>query len=190
MSSQRGFFRRIKQLSTPQKILFAAALCQRMQPYFSQFCQQHQKDDEKLYHEALSLVWQKVYDKKLHINYTNIQQKLEHIVPDLDVIKYAYAYPAFDAVVALITIFNALESQVDDDLNNISKLASNIVRHCIQVETETELTGEALNDFIHAHPFMQEEQAIQATLLDWVEQSEAVQKDQVKGLRQELIEQA
>jgi uncharacterized protein YjaG (DUF416 family) len=187
MTSSKGFFQRIKALSTPQTLLFAVALTQRMQPNFKWHCQHNELDHLQAFNDALLLLWQRAYDRKLAINYEAQQLKLERIMPEITDASHPSVYGAFDAVMAIATIFNALESEMNQDLHNVSKLSSSTVHRYLILHEDTGLTDEALNDWVFAHPLMQDEQDMQNMLLEWVEQPEALDVDQVKGLRQELL---
>ena len=189
MTQAKGFFQRIKLLSSQQKLLFSVALCQRMQPNFSLFCKEIQSEDAEVFNNCLLILWQSVYDRKVKINYSLQIEKLENITPQTHEHDIHAVYPAFDAVVALATIFHALDNQLEDDLNNISKLSSSTVSNYIIASSETSLEDTELDDFIFQHPLMIDEKETQATLLEWIQTPQATETEQVKGLRESLIEQ-
>lgn len=186
----QGFFQRIKSLSSKKKLLFGVALCQRMQPNFALFCQEKGSSDIEIYNNVLLVLWQHIYDPKLKINYALQIEKLEKITPEPKKEDVYAAYPALDAVVALSTILHALDSKLDNDLNNISKLSSSTVSNYIVASSEHDMSKKELSDFVFEHPLMHDEKETQATLLEWIETPESTKTEQVKGLRASLIEQS
>ena len=176
------FFERIKQLSPAAKLLFSVALCQRMRPNFAQYClDRNRLDNLKIFDACLLTLWQHIYDRQLKINYEVQLNKLDTIVPpehSLDLLEQA----AFDAVVGLTTIFHALESRVDEDLHNLSKLSTLTVRNYL-LQHEADLTDSERQQ----QAMLQDEFAIQDTILTWCSDPISIQKPQVQGLRAELM---
>jgi uncharacterized protein YjaG (DUF416 family) len=176
------FFERIKQLSPKAKLLFSVALCQRMRPNFVQYCVNNdQQSNLKIFDTCLITLWQHVYDAQFDVNYAVQLNKLDTIVPpeqSTDLLEQA----AFDAVVGLTTIFHALESKVDGDLHNLSKLSTLTVQNHL-LQAEPELTDADRDN----HPMLQEEFTTQETLLTWCSDPIAIRKPQVQGLRAELL---
>lgn len=176
------FFQRIKRLSPSAKLLFSVALCQRMRPNFAQYCRNlDHHDDLNTFDGCLLVLWQHIYDRQCPVNYHGQLNKIETIIPpdqSDDLLEQA----AFDAVVALTTIFHSLESNVEDDLHNISKLSKLTIQNYLQ-QREPELTESAQRN----HVMLQAEVATQETLLTWCANPIATRKPQVQGLRTELM---
>ncbi|TKB55425.1 YjaG family protein [Ferrimonas aestuarii] len=184
MSKQPGFFSRIKALSADQKQLFATALAERMLPNFQLFCAATESEDAAQLQSCLDLLWESSFSRRLKLNYELQIEKLEGITPDPDEHDMYGVYPAMDAVVAVSTIFIAMQQKVEEDLINVSKLSSSTVTNYIEVTEMPELEGRALDDFIFAHEMMQEEKSIQGQLLEWVESEPNI--DDIKEMRREI----
>ncbi len=187
MSKKPGFFKRLKELSQPQKQLFATALCQRMLPNYQLFSEVSEFGDAKVLNTALELLWQSLYDKKLKLNIDIHLQRLEDNTPEPENFDMYGVYPALDAVVAITSLLSAIQSKVEDDIINISKLSSSTVANYIEASSDVALEGDKLDDYIFAHEVMQEEQALQAQLLDIVEDNPKMGPEFIKGLRKELV---
>jgi len=171
MTKKTGFFKRLKALELPQKKLFAIALCQRMLPNYQLFSEVCEFGDPAVLSTVLELLWQSQYDNKLKFNIDVHLQRLEDNTPDpADFDSYG-VYPAMDAVVA-----------------NISKLSSSTVANYIETISDVELTDDALDDYVFAHEVMEEERALQNTLLEIIEENPKITAELVKGLRKEIIE--
>ncbi|WP_039033722.1 MULTISPECIES: YjaG family protein [Shewanella] len=187
MTTKPGFFKRLKALELPQKKLFAVALCQRMYPNYQLFSEVCEFGDPQVLDTVLNLLWQSLYDRKLKLNLELQMAKLEENTPEPAQFDAYGVYPAMDAAVALSSLLGALESKVEDDITNISKLSSGTVANYIEAIADPELDGEALDDFVFSHEVMQEERELQASLLEIIEENPQITADFVKALRKEIV---
>lgn len=188
MSNKPGFFKRLKALELEQKKLFAIALCQRMYPNYQLFSEVCEFGDPQVLDTVLNLLWQSMYDKKLKLNIDIYLERLDLNTPEPSDFDVYGVYPAMDAAVALTSLLSALQSKVEDDIINISKLSSSTVANYIEATIEDEMDEATLDEFIFNHPVMVEEKELQASLLDIIEQNPKISADFVKGLRKEIIE--
>ncbi len=188
MSNKPGFFKRLKALELDQKKLFAIALCQRMYPNYQLFSEVCEFGDPQVLDTTLNLLWQSMYDKKLKLNIDLYLERLDLNTPEPSDFDAYGVYPAMDAAVALTSLLSALQSKVEDDIVNISKLSSGTVANYIEALIETEMKETELDDFIFNHEMMQEEKALQASLLEIIEENPKISADFVKTLRKELIQ--
>jgi uncharacterized protein YjaG (DUF416 family) len=188
MINKTGFFKRLKALSLPQKQLFAIALCQRMLPNYQLFSEVCEFGEPKVLSTALELLWQSQYDKKLKFNIDVHLQRLEDNTPDPGQFEAYGVYPAMDAAVGISMLIAAIDAKNEEDITNISKLSSSTVANYIEAISDESLTDEALDDFVFAHEVMQEEKALQESLLDIIEANPTIDAELVKGLRKDIIE--
>lgn len=188
MTKKPGFFKRLKALELPQKQLFAIALCQRMLPNYQLFSDVCEFGDPAVLSTVLELLWQSQYDNKLKFNIDVHLQRLEDNTPDPADFEAYGVYPAMDAVVALSTLLGAIQGKIEEDIVNISKLSSSTVANYIEAISDVDLVDDALDDFIFAHEVMEEEKALQNTLLEIIEENPKITAELVKGLRKDIIE--
>ncbi|QYK02364.1 YjaG family protein [Shewanella psychrotolerans] len=188
MSNKPGFFKRLKALELEQKKLFAIALCQRMYPNYLLFSEVCEFGDPQVLDTVLNLLWQSMYDKKLKLNIDIYLERLDLNTPEPSDFDAYGVYPAMDAAVALTSLLSALQSKVEDDITNISKLSSSTVANYIEATVEEEMDEQALDDFIFNHEVMIEEKELQSSLLEIIEDNPKLTADFVKSLRKEIIE--
>ena len=188
MSNKPGFFKRLKALELEQKKLFAIALCQRMYPNYLLFSEVCEFGEPQVLDTVLNLLWQSMYDKKLKLNIDIYLERLDLNTPEPSDFDAYGVYPAMDAAVALTSLLSALQSKVEDDITNISKLSSSTVANYIEATVEEEMEEQALDDFIFNHEVMIEEKELQSSLLDIIEDNPKLTADFVKSLRKEIIE--
>ncbi|MFQ6371214.1 YjaG family protein [Shewanella sp. YIC-542] len=187
MNVKAGFFKRLKALSLPQKKLLAVALCQRMLPNYQLFAEVCQFGNPAVLDTLLQLLWQSLYDSKLKLNIELQLAKLEENTPEPEQFDVYGVYPALDAVVALSSLLGALESKVEDDITNISKLSSATVANYIEAIAPENLSDKQLEDFVFAHEVMQAEREVQENLLTIVEEQPHPKADFIKELRKEIV---
>jgi uncharacterized protein YjaG (DUF416 family) len=188
MTSTTGFFKRLKALSLPQKQLFALALCQRMLPNYQLFSEVCEFGEPQVLSTALELLWQSQYDKKIKFNIDVHLQRLDENTPDPSNFEAYGAYPAMDAAVAIATLMSAINSKIEEDITNISKLSSSTVAHYIEAISDESLMDEELDEFVFSHPVMEQEKELQGMLLDIIEANPDIDSELVKGLRKDIID--
>ena len=187
MTNKPGFFKRVKALDLQQKKVFAIALCQRMLPNYQLFSEVCEFGDPQVLDTALSLLWQSIYDKKLKLNIDIYLERLELITPDPANFDAYGGYPAMDATTAIIALLSTIQSKVEEDIVNISKLSSSTVANYIEAISDVELDDDAFDDYIFNHEVMVEEKELQNTLLQLIEDNPKLNADFVKSLRKEII---
>ncbi|MCG9711231.1 YjaG family protein [Shewanella insulae] len=188
MSNKPGFFKRLKALELEQKKLFAIALCQRMYPNYQLFSEVCEFGDPQVLDTVLNLLWQSMYDQKLKLNIDLYLERLDLNTPEPSDFDVYGVYPAMDAAVALTSLLSAIQSKVEDDITNISKLSSSTVANYIEATIEEEMDEATLDEHIFNHEVMQEEKALQASLLEIIEENPKITADFVKALRKELVQ--
>ena len=188
MTNKPGFFQRLKGLELAQKKIFAIALCQRMLPNYQLFSEVCEFGDPKVLDTLLNLLWQSMYDNKLKLNIELQMQRIEDNTPEPSDFEVYGVYPAMDAAVALTALLSALESKVEEDITNISKLSSATVANYIEATCEQEFDKEsALDDYIFNHEMMVQEKEMQNLLLEAIEENPYLKADFVKELRREIV---
>lgn len=187
MTKKTGFFKRLKALTLPQKQLFAIALCQRMYPNYQLFSEVCNFGNPQVLDTVLNLLWQKQYDNKLKLNIDIYLERLDEAAPEAQEFDSYGVYPALDAVSALIALLSAIQSKVEEDITNISKLSSSTVANYIEATCEQDLSAEALDDYVFSHLAMTEERELQAMLLETIEENK-ITATFVKELRKEIVD--
>lgn len=159
-----------------------------MLPNYQLFSEVCEFGDPAVLSTVLDLLWQSQYDNKLKFNIDVHLQRLEDNTPEpADFDNYG-VYPAMDAVVALSTLLGAIQTNLEEDITNISKLSSSTVANYIETISDVDLTDDALDDYVFAHEVMEEERELQNTLLEIIEENPKITAELVKGLRKEIIE--
>lgn len=159
-----------------------------MYPNYQLFSEVCEFGDPQVLDTVLNLLWQSMYDQKLKLNIDLYLERLDLNTPEPSDFDVYGVYPAMDAAVALTSLLSAIQSKVEDDITNISKLSSATVANYIEATLEEEMDEEALDDHIFNHEVMQEEKALQASLLEIIEENPKITADFVKALRKELVQ--
>jgi hypothetical protein len=188
MTTKPGFFKRVKALDFSQKKVFAIALCQRMLPNYQLFSEVCEFGDPQVLDTVLNLLWQSSYDSKLKLNIDIYLERLELITPDPANFDVYGVYPAMDATTALIALLSAIQSKVEEDIVNISKLSSSTVANYIEAISDVELDEDAFDDYIFNHEVMLDEKELQENLLELIEDNPKLNAEFIKSLRKEIID--
>lgn len=188
MTTKLGFFKRVKALDFQQKKVFAIALCQRMLPNYQLFSEVCEFGDPQVLDTVLNLLWQSSYDSKLKLNIDIYLERLELITPDPANFDVYGVYPAMDATTALIALLSAIQSKVEEDIVNISKLSSSTVANYIEAISDIELDEDAFDDYIFNHEVMLDEKELQENLLELIEANPKLNAAFIKSLRKEIID--
>lgn len=152
---------------------------------FSEVCE---FGDPQVLDTVLNLLWQSSYDSKLKLNIDIYLERLELITPDPANFDVYGVYPAMDATTALIALLSAIQSKVEEDIVNISKLSSSTVANYIEAISEVELDEEAFDDYIFNHEVMLDEKALQENLLELIEDNPKLNAEFIKSLRKDIID--
>ncbi|MEC4728448.1 YjaG family protein [Shewanella sp. D64] len=188
MTTKLGFFKRVKALDFQQKKVFAIALCQRMLPNYKLFSEVCEFGDPQVLDTVLNLLWQSSYDSKLKLNIDIYLERLELITPDPANFDVYGVYPAMDATTALIALLSALQSKIEEDIVNISKLSSSTVANYIEAISDVDLDEDAFDDYIFNHEVMLDEKALQESLLTLIEDNPKLNAEFIKSLRKDIID--
>jgi len=171
-----------EKLSHWQQIAFSAALLERMLPNYHMFADAAQFGDFTIVRNQLDLIWQWL-DKNsgTKINANAQLNKLEEQTPDPQEFDFFGVFPALDACMALMSLWQLMQSNGNDksheDINSISRLSFNSVSYYVEllliegeeVEKAIEVQALAAHSLaVNAHPLMAWEKATQHELFDFL----------------------
>ena len=144
-----------------------------MLPNYQMFVESSQFGDYRLLRNQLDLVWQWL-DKKnqIKININAQLLKLEEQTPDPEDYDSFGVYPALDVCMALMSLWQLIQSNGQDknneDIKSISRLSHNSVSYYVELL----LLDEDLKDIqtvnINEHPLMEWEIDTQNELFDFI----------------------
>ncbi|KGK00188.1 YjaG family protein [Thalassotalea sp. ND16A] len=175
-------------LSLWQQTAFAAALLERMLPNYQMFSQAVDFGDFKLLRNQLDLVWQRLSQGKIKINFAVQLEKLEDEIPDVDNYDFLGVYSALDTCMALGSLLQGMQDKDDEIIANVSLLSQSSVSYYLEIllASELELQDDIVinQQDIEQHPLMQWEIASQKELFELLTHSNESQKtcQQLKDL--------
>ncbi len=165
-------------LSRWQQIAFCAALLERMLPNYQMFSESAEFGQYNILRNQLDLIWQKLdKNNQTKININAQLNKLEAETPDPESFDFFGVFPALDACMGLMSLWQLIETKPQDDqqedIKSVSRLSENSVKFYIELmlsqsleedNTEQEIDGSAID----SHPLMQWEKEIQNELFDFL----------------------
>jgi len=165
-------------LSHWQQIAFSAALLERMLPNYQMFCESVEFGNYNILRNQLDLIWQKL-DKssQTKINSDAQLNKLEAETPDPEMFDSFGVFPALDACMALMSLWQLIQTKPQDDeqedINSISRLSENSVQFYIELTLSQTLDDDSIEQeidesVISNHPLMQWEKETQYELFDFL----------------------
>jgi uncharacterized protein YjaG (DUF416 family) len=178
-------FAQIRELPSPNDIVFACALMQRMLPNYQLFSQANGFGDGVAAQATLNLIWEWCMSPKNKFNAAVQLEKLEEIIPDVENFDNFGVYPALDYCMALSSMLLSFSNEHDKVAVTIAKLSQGSVEAFILATAENELD----NQQIKQDPLMEYEIETQLSLLEYC-RSNKITKDFVKELRADIVAQA
>ena len=153
-----------------QQTAFAAALIERMIPNYAMFSQAADFGDVKILRNQLDLVWQRLAQGKVKINFAAQLEKLEEIIPDVEDFDFFGVHPALDACMALGSLLQGIQDKDEETIGNVSILSESSVSYYLSILIASE--HESQDDIvinqqqIDEHPLMQWEMEMQQEMFD------------------------
>lgn len=177
-------FAQIRELSSPNDIVFGCALMQRMLPNYQLFSQSNDFGDAAGASATLNLVWEWCVSPKNKFNAPVQLERLEEIIPDVAQHDSFGVYPALDFCMALSSMLLSFSKEHEAVAVTIAKLSQGSVEAFIIASSENEVS----NEQIKQDPLMEYEIATQLSLLEYC-RGNKITKDFVKELRADIIAQ-
>ena len=162
-------------LSLWQQTAFSAALLERMLPNYQMFSQAAEFGDPALLRNQLDLIWQRLAQGQVKINFAVQLEKLEEVIPEIDDFDFFGVHPALDTCMALGSLLQGIQDKDSDTISNVALLSSSSVSYYVGLILAEEQQDQ--NDIviqeqdIEDHPLMQWELATQQELYDVVKQA-------------------
>ncbi len=156
-------------LSLWQQTAFSAALLERMLPNYKMFAQAADFGDAGLLRNQLNLVWQRLEQGQVKINFAVQIEKLEEVIPDVDDFDFVGVYPALDACMALGSLLQGMMDKDSKTIENVSILSQSSVSYYVGLDLAIEQQDQdeiiVAEEDINQHPLMTWEYAMQKELL-------------------------
>lgn len=134
-------------LSHRKTVAFAAALCERMLPNYSLFCEVVGFSGGPEIKKVMDLVWEWVYVKNAKIDFEKQLEKLEIVTPDPSEFDMYGVYPALNCCVALATTIHLICGDSLDLLSEVIAVSQGTISSFIDaggIENGTPLMEEEL----------------------------------------------
>lgn len=160
-------------LSYWQQVAFSGALIERMLPNYRMFSESSQFGDYAVLRNQLDLIWQWL-DKKnqTKINIDAQLNKLEEQTPNPESFDSFGVFPALDACMALMSLWQLVQSHGKDkdheDIKSVSRLSYNSVSYYVELSIIDENKTEIEPTDINEHPLALWEKETQYELFDFL----------------------
>ncbi|HAT40658.1 MAG TPA: DUF416 domain-containing protein [Rheinheimera sp.] len=189
--SKANNFQRMRELGFYQQAAVAATLLERMIPNYQLFAEVTETGDGALVRHSLDMVWEWLQVKRAKINFERIQEELELVTPEVTNFDMFGVYPAVDAITALDMMLNGIREQDSAEFIHVAKISQASVARLIEHQTEeAEVTSEAeLKKIVRDHELMQYEMDCLADLLEICSQIKEFGRDEIKALKQWVMDQ-
>lgn len=177
-------FAQIRELASPNDIVFGCALMQRMLPNYQLFSQSNDFGDPAAAQATLNLIWEWCMSPKNKFNAPVQLEKLEEIIPDVDNFDSFGVYPALDYCMALSSMLLNFSNEHETVAVTIAKLSQGSVEAFILATAKEELDSQQIKQ----DPLMQYEIETQLSLLEYC-RTNKITKEFVKDLRDDIVAQ-
>lgn len=157
-------------LSLWQQTAFSAALLERMLPNYQMFSQAAEFGDAKVLRNQLNLIWQRLEQSQIKINFSVQLEKLETEIPDVENFDFFGVYPALDTCMAIGSLLQGMQDNDPDTILNVSLLSISSVSYYVGLLLANEHAQEdeiiIAEQDINQHPLMIWELETQQELYD------------------------
>jgi len=156
-------------LSQWQQIAYSAALLERMLPNYKLFSETTEFGQFSILRNQLDTVWQWLdKNNRCKINYEAQLTKLEPQIPEPESFDFFGVYPALDACMAMVSLFQIMQDKSSDGCENVSKLSENSVLKYVELVLSQD--HELITDeMIDSHPLMEWETGTQQELFKYIQ---------------------
>jgi len=156
-------------LSQWQQIAYSAALLERMLPNYKLFSETTEFGQFSILRNQLDTVWQWLdKNNRCKINYEAQLTKLEPQIPEPENFDFFGVYPALDACMAMVSLFQIMQDKSSDGCENVSKLSENSVLKYVELVLSQD--HELITDeMIDSHPLMEWETGTQQELFNYIQ---------------------
>lgn len=175
----------LAKLPIKQQAAFAAYLCERMLPNYQLFSQQSQWGDPSILRGALDVCWEKITHNK-NSQWARWAEKLSEVNPTPEQFDQLGVYPANAACTALQCLLQAFSEKDEQAFFDVAQLSKSSLAHYLELGVYADLPSLAAREAaIQTHALWEYEQAIQASMLDYLTQSQSTPLPELaKTLRQ------
>ncbi|MEW6997299.1 YjaG family protein [Colwelliaceae bacterium BS250] len=161
---------KLQDLTLWQQTAFAAALLERMIPNYQMFAQAAEFGDPQLLRNQLDLIWQRLAQGQVKINFAVQLEKLELEIPDVDDFDFFGVHPALDTCMALGSLLQGIQDKDSETISNVSLLSTSSVSYYLGLLLAQEHPDQdnivIQEQDIEDHPLMQWEIATQLELFN------------------------
>jgi uncharacterized protein YjaG (DUF416 family) len=161
---------KLQDLTLWQQTAFAAALLERMIPNYQMFAQAAEFGDPQLLRNQLDLIWQRLAQGQVKINFAVQLEKLELEIPDVDDFDFFGVHPALDTCMALGSLLQGIQDKDSETISNVSLLSTSSVSYYLGLLLAQEHPDQdnivIQEQDIEDHPLMQWEIATQQELFN------------------------
>lgn len=160
----------LNNLTLWQQTAFAASLLERMLPNYQMFSQAAEFGDPQLLRNQLDLIWQRLAQGQVKINFAVQLEKLELEIPDVDDFDFFGVHPALDTCMALGSLLQGIQDKDSETIGNVSLLSTSSVSYYLGLLLAQEHPDQdnivIQEQDIEDHPLMQWEIATQRELFN------------------------
>lgn len=160
----------LKNLSLWQQTAFSAALLERMLPNYKMFSQAADFGDPALLRNQLDLIWQRLSQGQVKINFAVQLEKLEEVIPDIEAFDFFGVHSALDTCMALGSLLQGIQDNDDETIGNVHLLSQSSVSYYVSLILAQEQSDQdeiiIKEQEIEDHPLMQWEIATQQELFN------------------------
>ncbi|TRX58027.1 YjaG family protein [Thalassomonas sp. M1454] len=155
-------------LSLWQQTAFSAALLERMLPNYKMFSQAAEFGNPALLRNQLDLIWQRLGQGQVKINFAVQLEKLEEVIPDIEDFDFFGVHPALDTCMALGSLLQGIQDSDEETIGNVPLLSKSSVSYYVGLVLAQEQSEQddivIKEQDIEDHPLMQWEMATQEEL--------------------------
>ena len=182
-------FQRLRELDFGYQVLAALYLCERMYPNYELFHQVTGFGDPQPLRGALNACWDWSWqDKKVKVNFSRWQEKVDDVTPSEHGHDMLGVYPAMDACTAISIMLQGFIDKNAADLVSVAKVSQAGVAKFLELTEGADLEPDARRQMLREHELAVYEIEVQQALVDFLEAMQASKAPPSQAMVRQLQE--
>eukprot|EP00388_Colpodella_angusta_P001559 GDKJ01004903.1.p2 GENE.GDKJ01004903.1~~GDKJ01004903.1.p2 ORF type:complete len:200 (-),score=6.39 GDKJ01004903.1:143-742(-) len=168
-----------------KQLLFGALICEKLYPNYSKFCQYEPYDNSQILQEAISVIFQCVFNRELYSSseIQDIINQVEIVTPDTENYETILVSFALDSCTSILSCLYFIQDNDVENIADVATYARDTIDMFIQERDNLSLNDSFLEQKIENDNLMQQEKRRQKIVLELLKSNKNINESLIQNLR-------